>query len=41
LRRLLWGYVEPDCSVRPEEAYLSEKFGEAYRHYTTTVRRYL
>ena len=28
-------------AVRPEEAYLGEKFGKTYLHYTTTVRRYL
>jgi protein-S-isoprenylcysteine O-methyltransferase Ste14 len=28
-------------AVRPEEAYLSERFGESYRNYTATVRRYL
>ena len=28
-------------AVRPEEAYLAEKFGESYRHYRETVRRYL
>lgn len=28
-------------AVRPEEAYLSEKFGEAYLDYTSSVRRYL
>ena len=27
-------------AVRPEEAYLREKFGEPYRNYCTTVRRY-
>jgi protein-S-isoprenylcysteine O-methyltransferase Ste14 len=28
-------------AVLPEEAYLSEKFGEPYRHYLSKVRRYL
>jgi protein-S-isoprenylcysteine O-methyltransferase Ste14 len=28
-------------AVRPEEAYLSQKFGEPYRDYVTRVRRYL
>jgi protein-S-isoprenylcysteine O-methyltransferase Ste14 len=28
-------------AVRPEEAYLAEKFGESYRSYRATVRRYL
>jgi len=28
-------------AVRPEEAYLSEKFGDPYRQYLTRVRRYL
>jgi protein-S-isoprenylcysteine O-methyltransferase Ste14 len=28
-------------AVRPEEAYLSEKFGDSYRTYLTRVRRYL
>jgi protein-S-isoprenylcysteine O-methyltransferase Ste14 len=28
-------------AVRPEEAYLSEKFGAPYQRYTTTTRRYL
>jgi len=28
-------------AVRPEEAYLTEKFGESYLRYTSAVRRYL
>ena len=28
-------------AVRPEEAYLAEKFGDPYRQYLTRVRRYL
>lgn len=28
-------------AVRPEEAYLSERFGEAYEKYKSSVRRYL
>jgi len=28
-------------AVRPEERYLSEKFGESYKAYLTQVRRYL
>jgi protein-S-isoprenylcysteine O-methyltransferase Ste14 len=28
-------------AVRPEEAYLSERFGERYLQYLTTTRRYL
>ena len=28
-------------AVRPEEAYLSQKFGDPYRAYLTRVRRYL
>jgi protein-S-isoprenylcysteine O-methyltransferase Ste14 len=28
-------------AVRPEEAYLSEKFGDSYRTYLTRVRRYI
>jgi protein-S-isoprenylcysteine O-methyltransferase Ste14 len=28
-------------AVRPEEAYLGEKFGESYAQYKATVRRYL
>ena len=28
-------------AVRPEEKYLSEKFGDSYRTYLTRVRRYL
>jgi len=28
-------------AVRPEEAYLAEKFGDGYRTYLTRVRRYL
>lgn len=28
-------------AVRPEEAYLDEKFGEVYREYARTVRRWL
>ena len=28
-------------AVRPEEAYLSQKFGDPYRQYLTRVRRYL
>jgi len=28
-------------AVRPEEAYLTEKFGESYLGYKKTVRRYL
>jgi protein-S-isoprenylcysteine O-methyltransferase Ste14 len=28
-------------AVLPEEAYLREKFGDAYRDYTARVRRYL
>src|SRR5262249_33919664 len=28
-------------AVRPEEAYLSQKFGDPYRHYLTRVRRYI
>jgi len=28
-------------AVRPEEAYLQEKFGESYVRYTEAVRRYL
>jgi protein-S-isoprenylcysteine O-methyltransferase Ste14 len=28
-------------AVRPEEKYLSEKFGEPYKAYLTRVRRYL
>jgi protein-S-isoprenylcysteine O-methyltransferase Ste14 len=28
-------------AVRPEEAYLLDRFGEPYRRYTETVRRYL
>ena len=28
-------------AVRPEEAYLSKKFGDSYRSYLTRVRRYL
>lgn len=28
-------------AVLPEEAYLTEKFAEAYQRYTTTTRRYL
>ena len=33
--------TEADVAVRPEEAYLSEKFGDPYRAYLTRVRRYL
>jgi protein-S-isoprenylcysteine O-methyltransferase Ste14 len=29
------------CAVLPEEAYLAEKFGEPYRRYKSSVRRYL
>jgi protein-S-isoprenylcysteine O-methyltransferase Ste14 len=28
-------------AVVPEERYLSEKFGESYRNYLKSVRRYL
>ncbi|MFN0064463.1 MAG: hypothetical protein ACKVPX_18320 [Myxococcaceae bacterium] len=28
-------------AVRPEEAYLTAKFGEPYREYMSRVRRYL
>ena len=28
-------------AVRPEEAYLAEKFGGSYLHYKASVRRYL
>jgi protein-S-isoprenylcysteine O-methyltransferase Ste14 len=28
-------------AVRPEEAYLAQKFGDPYRQYLTRVRRYL
>jgi protein-S-isoprenylcysteine O-methyltransferase Ste14 len=28
-------------AVRPEEAYLAEKFGDSYLHYKASVRRYL
>lgn len=28
-------------AVRPEEAYLAERFGESYRRYAAAVRRYL
>jgi protein-S-isoprenylcysteine O-methyltransferase Ste14 len=28
-------------AVRPEEAYLAEKFGESYLRYKASVRRYL
>jgi protein-S-isoprenylcysteine O-methyltransferase Ste14 len=28
-------------AVRPEETYLTEKFGESYLRYKTAVRRYL
>jgi len=28
-------------AVRPEEAYLGETFGQSYRNYTRSVRRYL
>ena len=28
-------------AVRPEEAYLEEKFGESYTRYKASVRRYL
>lgn len=39
------GFVALACvhliAVRPEEAYLSEKFGADYRVYTRRVRRYL
>ena len=28
-------------AVRAEEAYLEERFGESYLHYTASVRRYL
>jgi protein-S-isoprenylcysteine O-methyltransferase Ste14 len=33
--------IVPFLAVRPEEAYLAEKFGESYRRYCETVRRYL
>ena len=28
-------------AVRPEEAYLAEKFGDSYLRYKASVRRYL
>ena len=34
-----WGlYI---CAIRPEEAYLEEKFGDEYRSYKSRVRRWL
>lgn len=34
-------FVVHVIAVRPEEAYLEEKFGDSYRRYRTAVRRYI
>jgi protein-S-isoprenylcysteine O-methyltransferase Ste14 len=35
------GWLIYQTAIRPEEAYLEEKFGESYRVYRDTVRRWL